>query len=92
MSRIRCHYSDCIFLDEGYCGASAVEIDPEEGCVTYARAGEISTEQAWEDNENLEEEWADAGFGSSDGDDDLWLEVDNEEDIPEDIGLDGEEA
>lgn len=91
MSRIRCHYSDCIFLDEGYCGASAVEIDVEEGCMTYARAGEVSIDQAWQDNENLEEEWADAGFGSSDGDDDLWLDVDNEDDIPGDINIDAED-
>ena len=27
MARIRCHYADCVFLDEGYCSAAAVEID-----------------------------------------------------------------
>ncbi len=25
MPRIRCHYLDCVFLDEGYCGAAAIE-------------------------------------------------------------------
>ncbi len=91
MSRIRCQYAQCVFLDGGYCGASAVEIDPEEGCLTYARSGEVSTEQAWQDNESLEEEWADAGYGASDEDDDLWLEIDDGEDIPEIIDLDKED-
>jgi len=30
MPRIRCHYVDCVFLEGGYCGATAVEIDPDE--------------------------------------------------------------
>ena len=91
MPRIRCHYSDCVFLDQGYCGAAAAEIDPDEGCLTYAATGEISPEQAWQDNENLEEEWAEAGFGAGEEDDELWLGVDGEEDIPMDIELDEEE-
>lgn len=62
MPRIRCHYADCVFLDEGYCAAAAVELDPEEGCLTYAASGEVSAEDAWEDNEALEEEWEEAGF------------------------------
>jgi len=35
MPRIRCHYLDCGFLDDGYCSAAAVEIDPDAGCMTY---------------------------------------------------------
>lgn len=31
MPRIKCHYADCVFLDEGYCSAAAVEIDPDQG-------------------------------------------------------------
>ncbi len=90
MPRIRCHYGDCVFLDSGYCSASAAEIDPEEGCLTYAQSVEVSPEQAWQDNERLEEEWADAGFAAGDTDD-LWLEVDESEDIPEGIDLDDED-
>lgn len=78
MPRIRCHYVDCVFLDEGYCAAAAVELDPEEGCLTYSPSGEVSPEEAWEDNESLEEEWEEAGFISEgEGDDDL--EEDEEE-------------
>ena len=36
MPRIRCHYTDCVFVDDGYCGAAAVELDPDTGCATYA--------------------------------------------------------
>ena len=35
MPRIRCHYTDCVFVDDGYCGAAAVELDPDTGCATY---------------------------------------------------------
>lgn len=62
MPRIRCHYADCVFLDEGYCAAAAVELDPEEGCLTYSPAGEVAPEDAFQDNEVLEEEWEEAGF------------------------------
>lgn len=58
MPRIRCRYIDCIFLEEGLCGAEAVEIDPDEGCLTYAEIGEISLveDEEWEE-EDLEEDW-----------------------------------
>lgn len=42
MPRIRCHYIECVFIDDAYCGAAAVEIDPDEGCMTYARVDDIS--------------------------------------------------
>ena len=29
MPRIKCHYIDCVFVDEGYCSAAAVELDPD---------------------------------------------------------------
>lgn len=78
MPRIRCHYVDCVFLDEGYCAAAAVELDPEEGCLTFSPSGEISPEKAWESNEALEEEWADIGFEAEE-EDELWLEESEEE-------------
>ena len=46
MPRIRCHYADCVFLDEGYCAAAATELDPEEGCLTYSPTGEVEAEDA----------------------------------------------
>ena len=68
MPRIRCHYEDCVFLEEGYCGAAAVEIDPEMGCQTYSRADDAAAD---------EDEWDEDGF-----DEDEWEE--EEEDLYED--------
>ena len=59
MPRIRCRYIDCIFIEEGLCGAEAVEIDPDEGCLTYTELNDISLveDEEWEEEENLEEDW-----------------------------------
>ncbi len=68
MPRIRCHYVDCIFLDEGYCSAAAVEFDADTGCATYApneeAAGAALEEEEleeWEEDELEDEEnlWLD---------------------------------
>jgi len=56
MPRIRCHYTDCVFVDDGYCGAAAVELDPETGCATYAPNEEAAAKgEDWEEEEL--EEW-----------------------------------
>ena len=56
MPRIRCHYIDCVFIDNGYCSAAAVEIDPETSCVTYSHPeGVVASEKIW-DEEELEEQ------------------------------------
>jgi len=52
MPRIKCHYADCVFIDEGYCSAAAVEIDPDTGCTTYSPSEE--SEEEWEEEEELE--------------------------------------
>ena len=75
MPRIRCHYVDCVFLDDGYCGAAAVEIDPDMGCMTYSRANDVETENEWDEEEELEE----------------WEELEDEEEEEEDIWSDEEE-
>jgi hypothetical protein len=54
---IRCHYADCINLDEGFCGASAVELDPEDGCLTYERGDVEILEEPWNGDEPLDELW-----------------------------------
>jgi hypothetical protein len=56
MPRIRCHYIDCVFLEEGYCGAAGVEIDPDEGCMTYSRIDDVAEGETWEEGE-IEELW-----------------------------------
>ncbi len=72
MPRIRCHYADCVFLDDSYCSAAQVEIDPDTGCATYSPTAEaelidnLSEEDEWE--EELEED-----------EEDLWLDEDEDE-------------
>ena len=73
MPRIRCHYSDCVFNDDGYCSAAAVEFDPDTGCATFTPT-ESNDEEKWEEEEELEE-WDE----EVDEEDDLWSEDDNEE-------------
>ncbi len=73
MPRIRCHYLDCVFLDDGYCGAAAVEIDPDVGCMTYSRADDLEVEEEeWEDDEL--EDWEESELDEED--DEMWLDED----------------
>ncbi len=76
MPRIRCHYLDCVFLDEGYCSAAQVEIDPDTGCNTYSPTAEAATGDEWDEEEELEE-WDEAD--DEDGDDEAWLDDDDED-------------
>jgi hypothetical protein len=75
MARIRCHYLDCVFLDEGYCSAAAIELDPDSGCMTYSPNAEAAAENDWEEEEELEE----------------WEELEGEEEEEEEVWLDDEE-
>lgn len=77
MPRIRCHYLDCIFLDDGYCSAAAVEVDPDAGCMTYSPNAETDAEDDWEDEEEMEE-WEDLE-GDEDEEEDLWADEEEEE-------------
>lgn len=72
MPRIRCHYMDCVFLDDGYCSAAAVEIDPDTGCATYSPADEASAKDDWDEEEEMDE-WED-----EEEEDDLWEEDEDE--------------
>ncbi len=66
MARIRCKYSGCTFLDTGLCTATSIELDPDEGCLTFNQLGDPFDDDEWDDDD-LEgyEEWDD------DEDDDL---------------------
>ena len=74
MPRIRCRYIDCVYLDDDYCSAASVEIDPDEGCLTYVRLGEIPEEE-WEEEE-LGEIWDgdEVEIFLDDEEEDDWLE------------------
>jgi hypothetical protein len=74
MPRIRCHYVDCVFLDDGYCGAAAIELDSDVGCMTYSRADDLETESDWEEEEEELEEWDEAD--AEEDDEELWLDED----------------
>ncbi|HSF82178.1 MAG TPA: hypothetical protein VLA49_13130 [Anaerolineales bacterium] len=74
MPRIRCHYIDCILLDDGYCGAAAIELDPDVGCMTYKRADDVEVEDDWDEEEEIEE-WEDTDIEEED--DDLWIDDDD---------------
>jgi hypothetical protein len=74
MPRIKCHYIDCVFLDEGYCSAAAVEIDPDTGCATYSPSDEAA--EKWEEEEE-EGEWEEEE--GEDDEDELWDEEDEDE-------------
>jgi len=71
MPRIRCHFEDCIFLDERYCTAAEVEIDPDQGCLTYRPASEVLGEE-WEEEDLLAEEDLLDEEDFLDEDEDLW--------------------
>jgi hypothetical protein len=67
---------DCVFLDDGYCSAAAVEVDPDAGCQTYSPSSDSSAGDEWEDEEELEE-WEDLE-GDEEEEDETW--TDDEED------------
>ena len=73
MPRIRCHYTDCVFIDDGYCSAAAVEIDPDTGCATYSPTDEAAADENWEEDEELEE-WED----EEEEEDENWEEEEDE--------------
>ena len=57
MPRIKCHYTDCVFLDDGYCSAASVELDPQTGCATFVPTEEAAAkDEDWEEDEQEEEE------------------------------------
>jgi hypothetical protein len=80
MPRIRCHYEDCVFLEEKYCGAAAIELDPDTGCMTYSQVDEPEAAEAeeWDEELSLEEEEEEELYEDEEEEDD-WDE-DEEED------------
>lgn len=77
MARIRCHYLDCVFLDDGYCSAAAIELDPDAGCMTYSPTAEVAADDTWEEEEEAEE-WEDLE-GEEEEDEETWGDEEDEE-------------
>jgi hypothetical protein len=67
-----------VFLDEGYCSAAQVEIDPDTGCNTYSPNAEAASGEDWDEEEELEE-WEELEDGESEEDEDAWVEDEEEE-------------
>jgi hypothetical protein len=76
MPRIRCHYVDCVFLDDGYCGAAAIELDPDVGCMTFSRADDLEVDDEWEDDDDEIDEWEE--IEPDEDEDELWLDDEDE--------------
>lgn len=80
MPPIRCHYIDCVFLDEGFCGATTIELDPEDGCLTYERGEAVIPDAEWDDDEVLDDLWEEEEEEDvvlyEDADEDGWYEDD----------------
>lgn len=81
MPRIRCHYEDCVFLEDKYCGAAAVEIDPDAGCMTYSQVDDANAPETEEwDGELLEdEEEEEEGLYEEEEEDDDWEEEEEDD-------------
>ena len=81
MPKIRCHYLDCLFLDDRYCSAAAIELNPDTGCQTYTPNEETQLGN-WEEEEELDD-WEAMGTPdelSGDWDDD----DDDDDDLDDD--------
>ena len=75
MPRIKCHYADCVFVDEGFCSAAAVELDPDTGCATYSPTdGDLAADDDWDEEES--DEWEE-----EEGEEDDWLDDDDEDEF-----------
>jgi hypothetical protein len=61
MARIRCKYIGCNFLDQGVCSATVIELDPDEGCLTFTQVGDpFEDDDDWDDDDlDGYEEWDD---------------------------------
>lgn len=51
MTKIRCKYLDCLFLDERYCTAAAIDLNPDAGCLTYRPIDDEEPLGDWNDDE-----------------------------------------
>jgi len=78
MPRVRCQYEDCVFLEEGYCGAAAIEIEPEVGCLTYSRVDEEPKEEEEWEEDDFDDELEEDEEEYDEEEDDLWDDEEEE--------------
>ncbi len=78
MPRIVCRYIDCVYLENGVCGADSILLDPDEGCLTYSSVTDLEVEDEWEDELDgfVEEEDDEQGMlYEDDEEDDDWIDA-----------------
>jgi hypothetical protein len=61
MPRIRCSYLGCVYREGDYCNVELVELDPDDGCLTFTPLEDIIIEdddwdELYEEEESLYEE------------------------------------
>lgn len=75
MPRIRCLYEDCVFLEKGFCSAASIELDPEDGCLTYTEdpndfISNSLIEEEDDEFDDYEDSWEEEGFDEIDFEED----------------------
>ena len=54
MTRVRCQLDECVFWHEGFCSSEEIDLDPELGCLTLMKSGDLEDEEKeWSDDEEL---------------------------------------
>lgn len=75
MTHIICRAINCLFWEEGVCGAEEIEYEPDAGCLTFQDIGDLELEE--EDDEDLD--WEDEDEDLYDDEDKDWDEDDWDE-------------
>ena len=62
MPRIRCSYEDCVFINKLFCTSASIELDPEDGCLTYSEDPLVMNMAEFDEEEVYSDSWEDEGF------------------------------
>ncbi len=74
MARIQCKYVGCVHLDDGFCAAPSIRLDPDEGCLTFTRRSVAQFEDDWNEDEESLSDWQEEGYED-------WLDDEGEDDF-----------
>ena len=87
MTKIRCKYLECEFLDENYCSAALIELDSNRGCLTFTPSSKKPVEDMIDTADDIDD------WYKNDGEEDE-IEAEDwiDEELDEDDDLDDEDA
>lgn len=71
MTRIRCRYLECVYLEGGICTLEEITLDPEDGCLNMETVEDLEVFEEEEEEEPLEE-WEEDW--EEEEEEDLWEE------------------